>query len=123
VGVPVVLDGTGSSDPSSRALTYAWAQVSGPEGQLDGAATASPRFTVASLAGPQPIAFSLRVSNGLLWSAPAYVTVTVSPAAPPPPSHGGGCSSTGQGFDGAVAPLLGLALGLWRRRRRPRAPG
>ncbi len=114
VGVPVALDGTGSSDPSSRALSYAWAQVSGPEVSLDGASTASPSFSVASLAGPQPIAFSLRVSNGLLWSASAYVTVTVSPA-PPPPRHGGGCSSTGQGLDGAFAPLLGLALGLWLR--------
>lgn len=45
VGAPVVLDGTGSTDPDGDALTYAWSQVSGPAVTLSTPNAATARFT------------------------------------------------------------------------------
>jgi len=72
----VQLDGSLSSDPSGLPLTYAWTQVSGPAVTLTGTTTVSPSFTTP----PRPglLGFTLTVSNGLLTSTPALVTVTVN---------------------------------------------
>jgi hypothetical protein len=81
VGTLVTLNGTGSSDPNTPPLplTYQWTQTSGPAVTLTGASTATPSFT------PTPTGsyvFSLVVNNGLLNSAAASVTITVTVASP-----------------------------------------
>jgi RHS repeat-associated protein len=89
-GTPVQLDGTGSTDPQGRPLTYAWSLVLQPAGSnasLSDPTAASPGFTpvVAGLYRAQ-----LVVNNGALQSPPATVEIAaLSPApaqaAPPLP--------------------------------------
>ena len=79
-GASVALDGSASFDPQALPLTYSWAQVSGPKVTLAGANTAKPTFTAPNVgngAGPASIVLALTVSNGILSSTPAQVTVTV----------------------------------------------
>ncbi len=72
----VILNGSLSSDPNGLLLTYAWVQVSGTPVVLTGANTVSPTFTAP--AAPTVLGFTLTVNNGLLNSAAALVTVTVT---------------------------------------------
>ncbi len=74
-GAAVALDGSGSWDPNSEPLTYAWTQTSGPEVTLSGASTAEPTFTAPT--GPATLGFSLVVDNGTEESSPDSVTVEV----------------------------------------------
>ena len=74
-GSPVTLDGTASFDPNGLPLTYSWLQTAGTTVTLTGATTATPSFTAPP--GPIALQFTLVVSDGLLSSIPAGVTVTV----------------------------------------------
>jgi hypothetical protein len=112
MGEKVQLDGSGSRDPDPLdKLTYEWTVSGFPTGSepvLTDAATATPSFTPA-VAGAYTV--RLRVSDGDLSSAPAYVTVRVKSD-----QKGGlGCGAGG----GAPLPLGALLLSLvWRRGRR-----
>jgi alpha-tubulin suppressor-like RCC1 family protein len=72
-GQRFVFDG-GGVDPEGAALTYSWAQVSGPTAALAGAGTRTPSF-VPRRAGTY--VYALIVSDGDAGSAPANVTVPV----------------------------------------------
>jgi K319-like protein len=66
---PVTLDGTASSDPAAKPLTYSWTQILGTHVTLAGANTATPSFTSPSLGGggtngSTTLTFRLSVSNG-----------------------------------------------------------
>ena len=75
VGDPVMLDGTGSSDPDGDALTYLWTQTSGPSVTLSDATAIQPTFT-PTVAGTY--VFSLVVNDGQVDSSADEVTVTVT---------------------------------------------
>ena len=79
-GAGVTLDGSGSWDPNSLPLQYAWLQTSGPAVVLSGSSTAKPTFTAPT--GPATLKFSLAVSNGNQTSALATATVNVKGVAP-----------------------------------------
>ena len=62
----VDLNGTASTDPDGDALGYSWIQTGGPDVLLDGADTATPRFTAPDVAPgvTATLTFELTVSDG-----------------------------------------------------------
>jgi hypothetical protein len=78
----VTLSGLPSFDPDGDAIAaYEWTQTGGAAVALSSAGAAQPTFTAPTLAGgiagTETLAFQLRVSDGVLWSAPASVSVVV----------------------------------------------
>lgn len=79
-GATVQLDGTGSTDPETDTLTYAWSQLSGPAVTLSDPTSATPTFTAPT--GPATLEFQLEVCDQEPLCDTDTVVVTVNP--PPP---------------------------------------
>lgn len=79
------LDGSGSSDPDGDQLGYQWSQVSGPPVLLQDANSPIAEFE-APLVGPggETLAFQLVVSDGILYSEPAFTRVSILNVNDPP---------------------------------------
>lgn len=76
----VTLNGTGSTDPESGALTYAWTQLSGPAVTLSSATAAQPTFTAPATVDGATLVFGLTVTDPVgQASAPDTVTITAAP--------------------------------------------
>lgn len=104
-GSQVTLDGSGSSDENNDRLTYKWQLISVPAGSaavLSDDASPRPVFT-ADVAGVYVA--SLAVGDGLLFSAPSSVSVTVEEKNLPPTADAGAHQSV---LVGAVVKLDGL---------------
>ena len=80
-GATVTLNGSGSSDPGGKSLTYQWTQTAGAAVTLSSSTVAQPTFTAPSSAAT--LTFQLVVNNGTTSSSPATVTITVAAAQPP----------------------------------------
>jgi len=90
----VTLDGTGSSDPDSDPLTYAWTQTSGTAVTLSSASASQPTFTAP--AAPATLIFQLEVDDGTDTDTDTVtVTVSVTPPPPEPRSPPGGADRSG----------------------------
>jgi hypothetical protein len=110
VGQTVTLNGSASSDPNGKTLSYLWAQTGGTRFSLSNSNTAPPSFT-PSLAGVY--VFGLNVYDGTGTSSPSSVTVTVQSAANQitliSPANGTVCSTSpkltwaGSGFKSYTA--------------------
>lgn len=78
-GSPVILDGTGSSDPDGTITTYAWVQMSGPPVTLTGASTPQASFTAPAVApAGASMTFQLSVTDDAGGTASDVVIVDVS---------------------------------------------
>ena len=110
-GDAVILDGSASSDPEGRPLSYVWSQTSGPQVALTGAGGAIGAFVAPEVKEPAELVFELAVNDGSLGASDT-VTVTVGPK--------GGCGCTGSAGGPELLMLLGSAAWLARRRRRRR---
>ena len=71
----VTLDGSGSTDANSDALTYSWTAPSGIT--LSSATVAKPTFTAPNVTTDQTFTFSLVVNDGKVNSAADEVVITV----------------------------------------------
>ena len=80
-GAAVQLNGSGSSDPGGKSLSYQWTQTGGAAVTLSSATVAQPTFTAPSSAAT--LVFQLVVNNGTASSTPATVTITVAASQPP----------------------------------------
>lgn len=72
-GSTITLDGTGSTDPESKPITYEWTQTSGPTVTLNDRFASSPTFN--SPDADATLVFSLVVNDGDLVSDPDSVTI------------------------------------------------
>ncbi len=73
---PVILDGSGSSDPLGHTLSYEWKQTSGPAVTLSNSHAVKPTFTAPT--GAASLTFSLVVKSSEATSSADSVTISVS---------------------------------------------
>jgi PGF-pre-PGF domain-containing protein/PGF-CTERM protein len=78
----VQLDGSGSTDPNSDNLSYAWEQVGGPSVELSNTESATPIFTAPGLDTQIEVVFELQVTDGDLTDTDT-VNVTIEPSLAP----------------------------------------
>jgi len=77
---PVVLDGTGSTDPDDNIVAYAWTQALGPAVTLSDATAAQPGFTAPQPTGDpsgDTLVFELTVTDAFGLTSTDTVTITV----------------------------------------------
>lgn len=109
-GAVVTLNGSASNDPDGDALTYEWAQTSGPQVSLGSADTSRASFTAPAVQSDTLLQFRLTVRDPAGLSNIATTSVVINTG-----SSGG----SGGGGGGAAGPwfLLVLAAVLRFRRR------
>lgn len=86
-GTIITLDGSGSSDPDSDALTYLWIVPSGVT--LSSATLAKPTFTAPEVQADKEFKFTLTVNDGALNSFTDEVTVMIKQVNKAPTAYAG----------------------------------
>lgn len=113
-GQTAALNGSGSSDPDTDPVSFAWSQIAGTPVTLTGGSTARPGFTAPLI--PGPLTFRLTVTDSYNAQATDDIIVTVANDPPPPfnlcdPIAGDFCLRDIPQIGDALADALGLLLG------------
>jgi len=77
-GQSVTLNGAGSSDFEQQPLTYHWQQLTGVSATLSDSSAAAPAFIAPHPNGETHFQFELLVHDGIAFSAPDTVTITIN---------------------------------------------
>jgi hypothetical protein len=128
-GDKVILDGSGSSDPDGRIVSYLWEQTFGTEVALSDATTVSPTF-VAPDAGRtgQALIFRLTVTDDGGLTDTDRVTVNVISENQAPVAHAGADQTVNEGktvtLDGSGSsdPERGILVYLWEQKEGTNVP-
>ena len=101
-GAPVVLDGSGSSDPDGNALSFTWSTP--PEIVLDLTEPAAPSFVAPQVAcGGGSFTISLTVDDGYGGQDSSDVTIHVNNINNPPLANAGGNQQVAEGTEVTLA--------------------
>jgi hypothetical protein len=77
----VLLDGTGSGDPTAAIQSYAWTQIAGPAVTLASANAPQASFVAPQVSAPTPLTFGLTIKDSTGATSTTSVTINVNPAA------------------------------------------
>jgi len=72
-----ILDGTASSDPEAKSLSFSWSQLSGTPVSISNPLIAQPQIDIPDLIGSETLSFQLIVSDGKLESEAVTVSILV----------------------------------------------
>jgi hypothetical protein len=96
-GEPVSLDGSGSAPAPHERLNFSWAQIAGSSVDIDSTDPVHPTFTAPYVSANETLTFQLVVDDGVSYSDPDSVDITVVNWNNPPVADAGDDTTVKEG--------------------------